>query len=279
MTVGETTASVAHEALLREWPRLRRWMEADRDGRRLHQQIATAATDWAATGRDDGALLRGARLAAASDWRGEHLAELTATERDYLDTSLTARERDLRGARRTTRRFQVLAGVLVLLLVGAAVATGLAVVPHPAGGRAHRGGDRPRPRRPGARRRPLGLGHRAAAGGRGVPQGPSPDTENGLLSALNSARYLTRYRDDLRPTPTTPSQPGRRHAGRADLLRRPAAVRHGPGSRAACRCCAASSRRASSVSIRPVPCWPTPTPTARTSSTSGRGSRWARLGR
>jgi hypothetical protein len=46
VTVGTSTAQVAHEALLREWPRLRGWLEDDRDGRRLHQQIATAATQW-----------------------------------------------------------------------------------------------------------------------------------------------------------------------------------------------------------------------------------------
>ena len=39
VTVSEETAEVAHEALLREWPRLRGWLEQDADGRRLHRQI------------------------------------------------------------------------------------------------------------------------------------------------------------------------------------------------------------------------------------------------
>ena len=59
---------VAHEALLREWPRLRGWLEDDAEGRRLHQHLIEAARDWAGRGRDPGELYRGARLAAALDW-------------------------------------------------------------------------------------------------------------------------------------------------------------------------------------------------------------------
>ncbi len=33
------SVEVAHEALLREWPRLRTWLEEDRDGRRLHRHL------------------------------------------------------------------------------------------------------------------------------------------------------------------------------------------------------------------------------------------------
>ena len=127
VTVGGTTAQVAHEALLREWPRLRAWLDADRDGRRLHQQIASAATDWEAAGREDDALLRGARLAAAVDWRADHEDEMTSRERGFLDASAALRERDVRHALRTTRRFQILAAALVVLLVGAGVAAYLAV--------------------------------------------------------------------------------------------------------------------------------------------------------
>ena len=59
---------VAHEALLREWPRLRGWLEEDAEGRRLHQHLIYAARDWEASGRDRGELYRGARLVSALDW-------------------------------------------------------------------------------------------------------------------------------------------------------------------------------------------------------------------
>ena len=42
VTLGEGMAEVAHEALLREWPRLRDWLEEDAEGRRLHRQIGRA---------------------------------------------------------------------------------------------------------------------------------------------------------------------------------------------------------------------------------------------
>ena len=63
---------VAHEALLREWPRLRAWLEEDRDGRRLHRHVTEAAAAWVAEGRDTGALYRGTRLGAAQDWANSH---------------------------------------------------------------------------------------------------------------------------------------------------------------------------------------------------------------
>ena len=70
VTVSEGTVEVAHEALLREWPRLRGWLEEDAQGRRTHQQLAAAAREWDAGGRDPGELYRGARLAGAQEWAG-----------------------------------------------------------------------------------------------------------------------------------------------------------------------------------------------------------------
>ena len=43
LTVDEGAVEVAHEALLREWPRLRGWLEEDAEGRRLHQHLIGAA--------------------------------------------------------------------------------------------------------------------------------------------------------------------------------------------------------------------------------------------
>ena len=86
VTVGEGEVEVAHEALLREWPRLRAWLER---GRRraaaCTATCATAARDWDAGGRDAGELYRGARLAAASGVvRPPTTPELNASERAFL---------------------------------------------------------------------------------------------------------------------------------------------------------------------------------------------------
>ena len=61
---GTPTLEVAHEALLREWARLRRWIDAARDDVRMHRRLVTAAAEWADSGRDQSFLLRGGHLAS-----------------------------------------------------------------------------------------------------------------------------------------------------------------------------------------------------------------------
>ena len=43
LTVSEGAVEVAHEALLREWPRFQDWLEEDREGRRLHAHLTATA--------------------------------------------------------------------------------------------------------------------------------------------------------------------------------------------------------------------------------------------
>jgi WD40 repeat protein len=124
VTVGEGYAEVAHEALLREWPRLREWIEEDAEGRRLRRHITQAATEWDAAGRDQGELYRGARLAAALDWTGSHALDLNELEREFVTESRQFSEQETKRARRTNRRLRVLlAGIAVLL--AAALAGGV----------------------------------------------------------------------------------------------------------------------------------------------------------
>ncbi len=124
VTVGEGTAEVAHEALLREWPRLRGWLEEDVDGRRLHRRVTDSAREWDAAGRDGGELYRGARLASALDWVAEHGGELNRLEREFLEDSRLVSEREAERSRRANRRLRILlAGVAGALAV--AIAAGL----------------------------------------------------------------------------------------------------------------------------------------------------------
>jgi WD40 repeat protein len=116
VTVSEGTAEVAHEALLREWPRLRGWLEEDAEGRRLHAHLTQAARAWSNDDRDRGELYRGARLASALEWRAAHEPELNTTEQQFLDASRVESER----ARRRIKL--VLAGVLALLVLTAGAA-------------------------------------------------------------------------------------------------------------------------------------------------------------
>jgi DNA-binding SARP family transcriptional activator/WD40 repeat protein/GTPase SAR1 family protein len=122
ITVNEDSVEVAHEALLREWPRLRAWLEEDREGRLLHRQLTNAAAAWQADDRDDAGLYRGIRLQAARDWASTHGGDANPIEAEFLAASEAAHERGLRAARRTARRMRSLAAGLAALLVVAVVA-------------------------------------------------------------------------------------------------------------------------------------------------------------
>jgi WD40 repeat protein len=127
VTVDDGFVEVAHEALLREWPRLREWIDEDAEGRRLRRHITQAASEWDATGRDQGELYRGARLAAALDWSTDHIFELNELEREFVSESREASESQTKHVHRTNRRLRaLLAGVAVLLAV--AVAGGIFAV-------------------------------------------------------------------------------------------------------------------------------------------------------
>lgn len=80
-------AEVAHEALIREWPTLRGWLEEDREGLRLHRHITLSADGWERQGRDAGELYRGARFAQALSWANSHSSELSGLESAFLDAS------------------------------------------------------------------------------------------------------------------------------------------------------------------------------------------------
>jgi serine/threonine protein kinase/DNA-binding XRE family transcriptional regulator len=86
------TVEVAHEALLREWPRLRGWLRDGREDVRRQRLLAQAAAQWAQNDRDDSYLLRGSRLTAFEAWAETTTVALTSDEQHYLQTSLAARD-------------------------------------------------------------------------------------------------------------------------------------------------------------------------------------------
>ena len=122
VTADGEALEVAHEALLREWPRLRAWLEEDAEGRRLHHHLMNAARDWQAAGCDSGELFRGARLASTLDWVAGHERDLNELERDFLAESRAEAEHEAEHQRRTNRRLRGLLGGLAALLALAVVA-------------------------------------------------------------------------------------------------------------------------------------------------------------
>ncbi len=94
ITTSEDSVQVAHEALIREWPTLRSWLEDNREGLRLHHHLSEAAQEWLVAEREPDMLFRGVRLAQAREWAVAYRDDLNVLERDFLDASVAANERE-----------------------------------------------------------------------------------------------------------------------------------------------------------------------------------------
>jgi class 3 adenylate cyclase/WD40 repeat protein/energy-coupling factor transporter ATP-binding protein EcfA2 len=105
VTLDKGTAEVAHEVLIRRWPTLRRWLEEDREGIRLHRRLGDAARLWTAAGREPADLYRGTRLDAALEWAKANGALLNQIERDFLDAAVEESARAQR--RQQTANFRL----------------------------------------------------------------------------------------------------------------------------------------------------------------------------
>jgi WD40 repeat protein len=99
---GQETVEVVHEALIHNWRRLREWMDADRDFRSWQERLRTALQQWDISGRDEAALLQGTLLVEAENWLAARRADLTESEREFIQASGALRER--RVAEREARR-------------------------------------------------------------------------------------------------------------------------------------------------------------------------------
>jgi WD40 repeat protein len=132
----QPTVEVAHEALLREWVRLRTWVDRARADLRAQRRLAAAAGDWVDAGRDASFLAAGSRLEQFASLAARTDVALTPDERGFVDASLAkrdrrtadeaarqARERELE--RRSRRRLQALVAVFA---AAALIAGGLTVV-------------------------------------------------------------------------------------------------------------------------------------------------------
>ena len=94
ITTSEDAVEVAHEALIREWPTLRSWLEDNREDLRLHRHLTDASHEWDSLNRDADVLYRGARLTQAQEWSVTHEEEMNALEREFLAASIEAREHE-----------------------------------------------------------------------------------------------------------------------------------------------------------------------------------------
>ncbi|MBM2614345.1 hypothetical protein JIG36_02085 [Actinoplanes sp. LDG1-06] len=112
LTLHRDTVEITHEALLTAWPRLRSWIDEDRDGLLVHQHLEEDAGEWRRGGRDAGLLYRGLRLESARQWQATHPGETTDAEREFVRAGIALRTRG-------TRRLKAVAAVLAVLLISA----------------------------------------------------------------------------------------------------------------------------------------------------------------
>jgi WD40 repeat protein/DNA-binding SARP family transcriptional activator len=129
VTADEAGVEIAHEALIREWPRLRGWIDDDREGLRIHRHITHAALDWVALARDPAELYRGPRLVAATEWADTATDPgLNPLEHEFLEASQSQQQRQADEQSAQVRRLRrYLVGVAIALVV-ALVAGTLALV-------------------------------------------------------------------------------------------------------------------------------------------------------
>ena len=181
-TTGQPVVEVTHEALIRGWPELRGWIGEDREQLRQHRRLSDAAAEWEASGRDEGQLYGGARLAL---WQERDRSDLNEQERTFLAESEGRAERERR----------------------LAAPAGADPGRRPRGGRRHRRGDRRLRLHPAQRcRRPARRGALAA--------------DRGERDGTRSPRIPSRaFCWRARPSRSTPPRRPRRLFGRASRNR------------------------------------------------------------
>ena len=85
------TVEVAHEALIRQWGKLREWLQKDREGLRTQRRLTAATDEWLNAGRESSYLASGSRLEQFETWSNDTELALTGSEQDYLQASLARR--------------------------------------------------------------------------------------------------------------------------------------------------------------------------------------------
>ncbi|MFF4186346.1 DNA-binding protein [Streptomyces sp. NPDC001691] len=115
ITLDHDTVDLTHEALITAWPRLRGWIDDNREQLRRHRRLTQASHHWHTRRRDHAALLRGGELAEAEQaFGGGGLLDLTPSERAFLRASSAARTRTRWARRAVTSVLSVLVVLTVL---------------------------------------------------------------------------------------------------------------------------------------------------------------------
>ena len=111
---GERTITVAHESLLRNWPRALGWIHSNREFLRVRARIGASLALWQESGQHRDYLLSPGRpLAEAEELWALHRQTLDPIERDFIQGSSTAAREQLKSERRRLR--SVITAISILL--------------------------------------------------------------------------------------------------------------------------------------------------------------------
>jgi tetratricopeptide (TPR) repeat protein len=126
VTIDGEQVEVAHEALIRRWPRLEDWLDENRERLQFERQLSQDVQKWEASQRDPGYLYRGSRLQQTLGWLDQLDEPLSGSEQEFIDASRAVEAEEERRAeqlRSAQKRQRILIGVAVVLLI-AVVAAG-----------------------------------------------------------------------------------------------------------------------------------------------------------
>ncbi|MFJ9563454.1 AAA family ATPase [Streptomyces fuscichromogenes] len=118
VTLDADTVEITHEALLHAWPRLREWLDEDRNGNLLRQRLEEDGRAWDESSHDSALLYRGSRLEQAHTWaKSAGDTFLTRSAVEFLAASVRLRRRTVWLSRAAVSALVVLA----VLAAGSAV--------------------------------------------------------------------------------------------------------------------------------------------------------------
>lgn len=132
------TLEVTHEAIIREWDKLRGWLDESRNDVRSQRALQSLSQEWYNARQESSFLLSGIRLEQYEKWLQLTTLALTQQERIFLEASIAERkarehaerertERERLLEEKSVQRLRMLVAVLLLAVVGALGLTGFAL--------------------------------------------------------------------------------------------------------------------------------------------------------
>src|SRR5262249_30885049 len=90
---GMMAVEVAHEVLIRNWERLRGWLNENREFLLWRQRLNGLLAEWERAQESHDALLRGSLFIEAQKWLDQRSQDLSEQERKFICASREERER------------------------------------------------------------------------------------------------------------------------------------------------------------------------------------------